>query len=87
MRQMPKKRSKTVSKRVSIFFLFFLSKGDQLDLPKMGQIMFLIRWCYLTGFSCMGESFILRNQIWKNGLPGGWSTKKRKNIKKFKTSG
>jgi hypothetical protein len=27
------------------------SKGDQQDFPKMGQIMFLIRWCSLTGFS------------------------------------
>jgi hypothetical protein len=52
----------------------FFSKGDQPHIQKMGQIMFLIRWCYLTGFSCMGEYFILRNKIWKNEL-GGWSTK------------
>jgi hypothetical protein len=36
----------------------------------------------------MGESFILRNQIWKNGLPGGWSTKTWTNIqKKLKIGG
>jgi hypothetical protein len=29
----------------------------------------------------MGESFILRNQIWNNGLPGEWSTK---NLDKYK---
>jgi hypothetical protein len=40
----------------------------------MGQIMFLIRWCNLTGFLFMEES-LMRNQIWKNGLPGGWSAK------------
>jgi hypothetical protein len=31
----------------------------------------------------MAESFILRNQMWKNGLPGEWSTKNRTNIKKI----
>jgi hypothetical protein len=24
----------------------FFSKGDQQHLPKMGQILFLIRWCF-----------------------------------------
>jgi hypothetical protein len=45
----------------------------------MGQLMFSIRWCNLTGFSCMGESFIMRNQIQKSGLPG---YKNKTNIKK-----
>jgi hypothetical protein len=49
--------------------------------------MFLIRWCNLTGFSYMRECLILRNQIWKNGLPGGWSTRNRTNIKKIKIGG
>jgi hypothetical protein len=42
-------------------------KVNDLDLPKMAQIMFLIRWCNLIGFSCMEECFIPRNQIWKLG--------------------
>jgi hypothetical protein len=78
-----KKRLKIESKcvwKTENFFevmilLFIFSKGDQLHLPKMGQTRFLIRWCKLIGFSCVGESFILRNEIWKNEIPGG-STKK-----------
>jgi hypothetical protein len=64
------------------FILFIFSKGDQ-HLPKMGQTRFLIRWCKLIGLSCVGESFILRNQIWKNGLSSGF-TKNRTKSKKFK---
>jgi hypothetical protein len=45
---------------------FFFSKNDQLDLPKLRQIMFLIRWCNLTWFLCIEVCFELRNQIWKN---------------------
>jgi hypothetical protein len=44
--------------------------------------MYLIRWYNLTGFLCIRECFIFRNQNWKNGLPGEWSTKNRTNIKK-----
>jgi hypothetical protein len=90
MGQMQKKRLKTDSKRVSKLenFIegkwFFFSKGDQLDLPKMGQIKFFKRWRNITGILCLAESFILRNQIWKNGLPTGWSTNNRTNIKNFK---
>jgi hypothetical protein len=54
--------------------MIFFFKSDQLDFPKMGQVLYLIRWCNLIGFSCMGEGFILRNQIWKTGLPGERST-------------
>jgi hypothetical protein len=53
----------------------------------MGQIMFLIRLCNLSGVSCKGDSFILRNQIGQNGLPGGWLTKNRINNKKLKKWG
>jgi hypothetical protein len=30
---------------------------------KVGQILFLISWCKITGFSCIVESFIMKNQI------------------------
>jgi hypothetical protein len=39
-----------------VFFIFYFK--DQLDFPKLGRIMFLIRWYNLTGFSCIRESFI-----------------------------
>jgi hypothetical protein len=66
--------------------MIFFSQVDQLDLAKMRQKMFLIKWCNFTGFSCMEESFILRNLFWKNGLPGMWSTKNRKNVISLKRS-
>jgi hypothetical protein len=56
-----------ISLKVSDFF----TKGHQLVLPKMGQIMFLIRWCNLTEFSFMRESFILKYQILKMGYQAG----------------
>jgi hypothetical protein len=36
--------SKRVSKAENFIESEFFLKGDQLDLTKMGQIMFLIRW-------------------------------------------
>jgi hypothetical protein len=61
----------------------FFSKEDQPNLPYMGQIMFLVRWCNIAEFSCMGESFILRILFWNNGLPVGWSGKNKTNVKKL----
>jgi hypothetical protein len=48
-------------------------KCDQVVLSKMGQIMFSVSGFNLSGFSCIKK--ILYKNIWKNGLPGGWSTK------------
>jgi hypothetical protein len=50
-----------ISLKVNDFFLFYFSKGDHTR-PKNGTDN--------AGFSNMEESFVLRNQIWKNGLPG-----------------
>jgi hypothetical protein len=36
-----------------IIFVIYFSKDDQLDLPKMGQIMLLVRWCNLEEFPCI----------------------------------
>jgi hypothetical protein len=49
--------------------MIFFSKGDQLDISKTNNVFNSIM--YHTRFSCMGESFLLRKAIWKNGLPGG----------------
>jgi hypothetical protein len=54
------------------------SKGDQLDPPKMGQMMFLIRYCNLTG----NERKFSNLEKW---VTRGWFTKNRTNVKKLKT--
>jgi hypothetical protein len=53
--------------------------GDQLDLSKIKQTMFLIRWCNLTWLSCMGESFILSYQAGGLEKVGQIFKKKKKN--------
>jgi hypothetical protein len=40
-------------------------------IEKLGEIVFLLRWCKFTGFSCMEESFILKKTHLKK-----WVTRK-----------
>jgi hypothetical protein len=58
-------------------------KGDQLDFLKTGHIIFLIR---LDGATLQGFHIwiYIEKQIWKNGLPGGISTKIGHILKKIK---
>jgi hypothetical protein len=45
--------------------------------------MFLIRWCNLTGFSYLGDSFILRNQFGKMSYQAGAQLKLGNRLKNF----
>jgi hypothetical protein len=44
--------------KISLKVNDFFSKGDQLDFPKMGRMIFLIRWFNLIGFSCIWEKVL-----------------------------
>jgi hypothetical protein len=82
-----KKRLKIESKRVfkaenliegKWFSFLFFSKGDQPNLPKNRTNNVFNKMVQSYRVFILGREFYTEKSIWKNGSPGGCSTKIRK---------